>query len=74
MVPVLADATDAATSALSTKSNKSRYIFISYAKGCINEINVHVLAASLKQKGYNMYCDEGTVDLKLEVLLRLSVV
>jgi len=42
-----------------------RYVFISYAKGCKNETHVHMIAAHLKKRGYNIYCDEGSVDLKM---------
>ena len=26
---------------------------------------MHILAANLKKKGYNIYCDEGSVDVKM---------
>ena len=50
---------------LSTKGH-SKHILISYAKGCENEENVHVLAKYLRQMGFRVFCDDGSVGFKMD--------
>ena len=43
-----------------------KHILLSFAKGCENERNIHIMASTLRGLGFRVYCRDGSIGEKLD--------
>ena len=43
-----------------------KHILLSFAKGCENERNIHIMATTLRGLGFRVYCRDGSIGEKLD--------